>query len=88
MKAMSNLLLKSVLSLKEHPEAKVGDVIKLNKADIELAQTCVDDLNLSNLRELYLYVEYIFENDDTIFGSLCQNTSLEIKTGVYDPRDW
>jgi hypothetical protein len=81
-----NLMLKTCLATEWYPNAQVGDVIKLNERDIELAQTMVHDEDLIKYGDIYCVVEYIL--DGTIIGALCQEANIEIKMGLIDPGDY
>lgn len=83
---MIYLMIKTMLPLEWYPDAQVGDIIKLTKRDIELTQTCVEHMDLSEFGDLYVVVEYIF--GDGFIGAVCQDAGLEIKTGCFDPRDY
>ena len=83
---MNDLMIKTMLPLERYPNAQIGDFIKLTERDIEFTQTMVEHMNLSELGDLYMVVEYML--GDKLIGDVCQDVKLEIKIRPIDPSDY
>ena len=83
---MNDLMIKTILPLEQHPNAQIGDFIKLTKKDVEFTQTMVEHMDLSKLGDLYMVVEYMLGGK--LIGAVCQDVKFEIKMGPIDPGDY